>query len=735
MKKIINNLLKDTNNSGQLISPTRVLHESISKEDTIQASLQEYGTNVSKLIVALKELITEKEAVNVVAGNRNMGGHRRAIPAEPLASLISIIDKAEKLVYEKVGTNAPIDFKTFLYVTIRHSNEETGDTDSLIAFQESGFDFNQFMADFEKRKESIINELCTNFNELAKSGKIDPVIGREDEILRTIEVLCKRKKNNVVLLGKAGVGKTAIAEGLALAIVENKIPVQLKDAVIFNLEVANIVAGTQFRGQFEQKMMDMLKEFKSLEESGKMPILFIDEIHSIVGSGNSNGLDFANIIKPALSRGQLRCIGTTTDGEWQKFINNDKALKRRFAQINVEEPTRLQTIEILKSAKKYYEEKHGVEYTDDSIVRTVDLSIEFITETALPDKALDLFDLAGSIYKLKGEKVVDEGQIENAISRMKNVSLDAVRMKRVTTEAQPMSPKIKEFLFGQDDAVDQVVKVVETSLAGLQEDNKPIGQFLFVGPTGVGKTEFAKLLAKEMKAHLERIDMSEYMEPHSIAKLIGAPPGYVGYDQQGRLNKAISKNPRCVLLFDEVEKAHPRVLDILLQAMDNAKITDSQGDEIPFNNTLILMTSNVGAREMNERKLGLVQDSFESKKINTRALEEAFTPEFRNRLNGVVHFNSLPKDKMVGIVKKFIKELNDTKLVNKGISLTLTPAAEQWIVDKTYDPNMGGRPIARGVKNYITEQVTQSILYGEIKHGKKKVTVSVADNKLKFNYK
>lgn len=734
MKTVINNLLQDNANAGQLISPTRVLHEVISKEDAVKTYLQEYGTNVPDLVVALKELIDEKEAVNVVAGNRNMGGRRRAIPAEPLASLTAIMDKAEKLVLEKVGADAPVDFKTFLYVTIRHSNEETGDTDCLVAFQNAGFNFDKFMADFEKRTESIINELCTNFNELAKSGKIDPVIGREDEILRTIEVLCKRKKNNVVLLGKAGVGKTAIAEGIALAIVEKKVPVQLKDAVIYNLEIANMVAGTQFRGQFEQKMMDMIKEFKALEESGKMPILFIDEIHSIVGSGNSNGLDFANIIKPALSRGQLRCIGTTTDGEWQKFINSDKALKRRFAQVNVEEPTRLQTVEILKGAKKYYEEKHGVEYTDASIVRTVDLSMEFITETALPDKALDLFDLAGSIYKLKGEKVVDEGQIENAISRMKNVSLDAVRMKRVTTEVQPIAPKIKEFLFGQDHAVEQVVKVVERSLAGLQEDNKPIGQFLFVGPTGVGKTELAKLLAKEMKAHLERIDMSEYMEPHSIAKLIGAPPGYVGYDQQGRLNKAISKNPRCVLLFDEVEKAHPRVLDILLQAMDNAKITDSQGDEIRFNNTLILMTSNAGAREMNERKLGLVQESFESKKINTKALEEAFTPEFRNRLNGVVHFNSLPKDKMVSIVKKFVKSLNDTKLVNKGISLTLTPDAEQWIVDQTYDPNMGGRPIERGVQNNITEPITQSILYGEIKQGKKKVTVSVEDNKLKFIY-
>lgn len=737
MREFIKRIVEDKKNNGHFISPTRVIYEAVKADDEVTNFLEKYDTQVDELKAQLEILMTLKEKAELANVSRNMGGRVRNIPAQLLKSVDDILDQCDELNLQKGQSNQVIDFKTFLYVTINYSNNISGDTDILVSLQTARFNFDKFIADFEghNNEKSIINELCTNFNELAKSGKIDPVIGRDDEILRSIEILCKRKKNNVVLLGKAGVGKTAIAEGLALAIVQKNVPEQLNKAVIYNLEVASMVAGTQFRGQFEQKMMDLIKEFKQLEESGQMPILFIDEIHSIVGSGNSNGLDFANIIKPALSRGQLRCIGTTTDQEWTKFIAQDKALKRRFSQVGVEEPTRLQTIEILKGAKKYYEEKHQVSYSEKAIVRTVDLSMEFMTDTALPDKALDLFDLTGSIFKLKGEKVIDEGQVETALCRMKNLALDMVRMKRVNSEVQPIAPKIKEFLFGQDHAVDQVVKVVEKSLAGLQDENKPIGQFLFVGPTGVGKTELAKLLSKEMKAHLERIDMSEFMEAHSVAKLIGAPPGYVGYDNIGRLNKAISKHPRCILLLDEIEKAHPRVLDILLQAMDNAKITDSQGEEIRFENVLILMTSNAGAREMNDRKLGLVEEKFESKKINPRALEETFSPEFRNRLSGVVHFNSLPKENMVNIVKKFVKLLNQNKLINKGIKLTLTPEAEMFIVDQTYDPNMGGRPIERGVQTLISEPITQSILYGEIKSGKKDVTVSVKNGTLSFKYK
>lgn len=741
MQHLIKTILENKENAGQTITLTRIVYESL-KEEGIPEFLEEYKTNVNFLKEELKSVMVLKEKYVVgTPGSLNMGLQKRSLPKAKITDTVSnVLKSSEKLSKDKYGPESSVDFRTFLYTTINYLNSESGDTDLLICLQDAGFDFDSFVNDFQngkKEKRSLIEELCTNFNELAKKGKIDPVIGRNDEILRTIEILSKRKKNNVVLLGKAGVGKTAIAEGLALAIVEKNVPPQLKDAVIFNLEMANMVAGTQFRGQFEEKLMNLLKEFKQLEAQNKFPILFIDEIHTIMGSGSGGGgsLDFANIVKPALSRGELRCVGATTESEWNQHINHDKALKRRFAQVFVEEPTRNQTIDILKGAKKYYEEKHEVVYSDDSIARTVDLSIEFMNDTALPDKALDLFDLSGAIYKLKGQKNIGIDEVENSICRLKSLSLDVVRLKKSNTEIQPMSPKIKENLFGQDHAVEQIVKVVERSIAGLQEDNKPIGQFLLVGPTGVGKTELAKLIAKEMKCPLERIDMSEYMEAHSVSKLIGAPPGYVGYDSGGRLSKAVSKNPRLVLLLDEIEKAHPKVLEILLQAMDNAKITDSQGDEVKFNNVLILMTSNAGATELSERSIGISEVPLVEKKINTRAIENSFLPEFRNRLSGIVYFNSLPKDKMVYIVKKFVKSLNETKLLNRGIKVTLTPDAELWIVNKTFDPNMGGRPIERGVQTYVSEEVTQSILYGEIKNGKKNVEVSVENDSLKFTYK
>lgn len=728
MKNLVQSMLQNPTNQGKVITLSMVTQEA-AKDQGILDFLESYGTDLQVLKNEFKTIENQERLLS-----RNMGGGRRAIPAVLARSVVAVMEAAEETSAIKHGPDAPVDFKTFIYEMAKYSQtEECVTTSALI---KSNFDFDKFKSDYEKKPTSeVLQNTCTNFNELAAQGKIDPVIGREDEILRTIEILCKRKKNNVVLLGKAGVGKTAIAEGIALAIVNKQVPEQLKNAVIFNLEVANMVAGTQYRGQFEEKMMAMLKEFKEMEESGMMPILFIDEIHSIMGSGNSNGLDFANIIKPALSRGQLRCIGTTTTQEFQKFITADKALKRRFAQVMVEEPTRLQTIEILKGAMKYYAEKHDVTYTEQAIVRTVDLSMEFITDSALPDKALDLFDLAGSIHKLKGEKTIDQDQIENAICRLKSLAPDTVRQKRELQEVVPMGPKIKENLFGQDHAVDAVVKVIERSLAGLQEDNKPLGQFLLIGPTGVGKTELAKLLAKEMKAHLERIDMSEFMEQHSVSKLIGSPPGYVGYESQGRLQKSVGEHSRCILLLDEIEKAHPRVLDIFLQAMDNAKITDSQGEEIFFNNAVILMTSNAGARDAAAPRIGLVASSSpDSNKISAKSISNAFTPEFLNRLNGVIHFNSLAKDKMVNVVKKFVKKLVDTKLALKGITLVLSPEAEEWIVNKCYDASMGGRPMERGVQTHVTEAITQSILYGEIRAGRKNVSVTVENDELKFEY-
>jgi len=725
MHEFINGLFKTSKNH---ISLATIIYEAMRLEPEVVELFKKYQTDVNGL---KEKLVAMLQPVRTMARSYSSGSEKIFETVLVSDNVKEVLTLSESISRTKNHSN--VDFKTFLYATIKHCSENN-ETQLLQAMESAGFDFTQFLADFENGTSKIISELCTNFNELARAGKLDLVIGREDEVLQTIEILCKRKKNNVVLLGNAGVGKTAIAEAIALAIVEEKVPAPLKNAVVFNLEVVNMVAGTSFRGQFEEKMQNLIKEFKALEASGKMPILFIDEIHSIVGSGNSNGLDFANIIKPALSRGELSCIGATTNEEFNKFVQQDKALKRRFAQVQVNEPSREQSIEILTGAKAHYENKHGVTYSEKALVRCVDLSMEYITESALPDKALDLLDLTGSIFKLRGETLIDELQVESALSRMKKVALDAVRSKRISAEVSPLAPRLKKTVFGQDHAVDQVVKVVEKSLAGLQDSNKPVGSFLFIGPTGVGKTELAKQLAHEMKAHFERIDMSEYMEQHSVSKLIGAPPGYIGYDGQGRFKTALSKNPRCVLLLDEVEKAHPRVLDILLQIMDNAKVTDSQGDEINFSHCLILMTSNVGARELSEKRIGFGPD--EVKKINPKAISDAFSPEFRNRLNGTVLFNPLTKELLLNVVRKGIKSLQETKLIQKGVRLSLSESAEKWLVETSYDPNMGARPIERAISTHITEEVTRSILYGEIRAGKSVVNVDVSDqNQLVFNYR
>lgn len=728
LETVVLKLVKDLKNLP--LDHNKVMLEGITSSEAFQDLLQSCGSNTHELEVGLNALVQKPKSRS---RNSNVGVQTQKVTD----FLDNVLTKTEDFA-KSVNQESNLDM--FLYHTInelndKHSNEDIG---FLLKLEASGFQFDKYLQEFKKKyktsSQEIIKELCVNFNELASQGKIDPVIGREDEVLRTIEILSKRKKNNAVLLGKAGVGKTAIAEAIALAIVEDKVPKQLKNAVVYNLEMANMVAGTSFRGQFEEKMINLLKEFEELENSGKMPILFIDEIHTIAGSGAANGgaLDFANIIKPALSRGKLRCIGATTDAEWNKFINQDKALKRRFSQINVEEPNRLQTIDILKGAKKYYEEKHKVAYTDQAITKCVDLSIEFMNDSALPDKALDLMDVAGAIYKLKNTEIVDTPEMENALSRLKNISLDMIRAKRHDQSPKPIEPEIKKALFGQDEAVKAVVQVVEKSLAGLQDEDKPVGSFLFVGPTGVGKTELAKLLAKQMNAHLERIDMSEFMEPHSVSKFIGAPPGYIGYDTKGRL-AVLEKHPHCVLLLDEIEKAHPKVLDILLQAMDNAKVTDSQGDVLNFKNAVIIMTSNAGAREASETKVGLMSQTT-SAKIDPKAIANVFSPEFRNRLNGVVYFNSLSKDLMVNIVAKYVQKLQNTRLNPKGIKLVVSEAAQNYIVDKTYDPLMGGRPIERGVQTMIADPLVKEILYGEIKNGKKNVSVDLKDGELTFSY-
>jgi ATP-dependent Clp protease ATP-binding subunit ClpA len=728
---------------GTLLSQNQIFMLA-SQHDEIEQFLIKYGCDVDLFQQKLLEVIKTKENVSSPTLSQNSAYLPPAKLLSPVLKVLKISKESEM----RYSGKPKVTFESYLFHTILYAAENDGDTDVVFCLQEAGFPIDAFMNEHERiysdkkqsasspaKSKSIVKELCLNLNDLAKSGKIDPVIGREDEILRTIEVLAKRKKNNVVLLGKAGVGKTAIAEGLALAIVQDKVPTALKGAEIFNLEIANMVAGTQYRGQFEEKMMQLLAEFKAMEESGKMPILFIDEIHTMVGSGNSNGLDFANIIKPALSRGQLRCIGATTENEWLQFINKDKALKRRFDQVTIKEPTKEETLEILKGAKKYYEEKHKVTYTPESLKRVVDLSVEFITDNALPDKALDLLDYAGSVYKLKGVTTITEVEAEKSLARMKNISLESIQVKKAEeSQRVPIGPAIKSNLFGQDHAVDQVVKVIERSIAGLQSNDKPIGSFLFCGPTGTGKTELCKLLAKEMGSALFRIDMSEFQDAFTVSKLIGSPPGYVGHEQPSILEKVFTKNNgKVVILLDEIEKAHPAIQEIFLQVLDNGRLTCSSGEEILFKNSLIIMTSNAGSRDAAVRTVGFNSNANVNPKGNTKAIEAFFSPEFRNRLNGVIHFNSLTKDLMINVVKKTIKNLCENKLMPKGISLTVDASAEEWIANLSYDSKMGARPIERSVDDHITQALVDSILYGDLQT-KKKVKVTVKENKLSFKY-
>lgn len=735
MLKLIKNLSESATKlyGDNTVTMAKVLHFSLGAEEN-KEFYTKYKCNLEHLQIALLDHIREKEAVLVTSQDSQID-----FPQQKMMESVRLtIEHALKNV-------SPDDIDNITFVNFFASMieilQETDNTEMLYILQQSGFDFESFLGQ-DSNQDSVINELCTNLNEEAINGNIDHVIGRDKEILKVIEILGKRKKNNPVLTGKAGIGKTCIAEGLALKIVNGEVPHTIKNAVIYNLQIANMVAGTSFRGQFEEKMMKLLNEFEAIEKKGDvMPVLFIDEIHSIVGSGNSNGLDFSNIIKPALAKGLLRTLGATTSDEWQKFITDDKALKRRFSEVKVIEPTREETIEILKGAKKYYEAKHELKFTEESLVKAVDLSIKYITDSALPDKALDLIDYAGAVMRISKKKKVILEDIEFSLSKHRNISLENIRsvdLKEETSER--LEKRLKESIFGQNHAIETVSKVIERHQAGLTLGDKPIGSFLFIGPTGVGKTELAKTIASEMKCHFERIDMSEFMEPHSVSKLIGAPPGYVGFDNGGSLTRTLEDNPHCVLLLDEMEKAHPKIQNILLQAMDNARVTDSKGNEISFKNVVIIMTSNIGARESRVRSVGLTKSNEVSKSNGRKELDNFFSPEFLGRLNSVVEFNSLGLEFMSSIVHKTISTLNEHVLNSKNIVLDLSKDAVKFIVEKGSNSAFGARPLEAFIKDNILEAITESILYGKIKDNLlsekgTKVTVRIKNSKMSYSYR
>ncbi|MCP3062161.1 ATP-dependent Clp protease ATP-binding subunit ClpA [Myxococcus sp. K38C18041901] len=570
----------------------------------------------------------------------------------------------------------------------------------------------------ESPRKSPLETYTTQLNIEAKEGRIDPLIGRDKELERTIQVLCRRRKNNPLYVGEAGVGKTAIAEGLALYIHEGRVPEPLKNAIVYSLDMGSLLAGTKFRGQFEERLKGVLKALQEQPEA----ILFIDEIHTIVGAGATSGgsMDASNILKPALASGKLRCIGSTTYQEFKSSFEKDRALSRRFQKIEVAEPSVEDTVLILEGLKSRYEEHHGVKYTPEAIRAAAELAAKHINDRFLPDKAIDVIDETGAAEKLKPEGVrtntVTGADVEAVVAKMAKVPAKSVSASE-GVQLQNLEKELQAVIFGQDAAITDLVSAIKLSRSGLRAPEKPIGSFLFSGPTGVGKTELAKQLAQTLGVEFLRYDMSEYSEKHTVSRLIGAPPGYVGFDQGGLLTDAVRKHPYAVVVLDEIEKAHPDLFNILLQVMDHATLTDNNGRKADFRNIVLILTTNAGAQEMSTKSIGFGDltkpaDATRAKK----AIERTFTPEFRNRLDGWILFSGLPPEIILKVVDKEVRLLQKM-LEERKVKLELTPAARAWLAERGYDPAFGARPMARLVDNSLKKPLAEALLFGELKNG------------------
>ncbi len=566
-----------------------------------------------------------------------------------------------------------------------------------------------------KKQQDALTAYCVNLNEKAKVGKIDPLIGRHAEVNRTIQILCRRSKNNPLYVGDPGVGKTAIAEGLAKRIVEKRVPEALQDATIFSLDMGTLLAGTRYRGDFEERLKQVVKELEEFPGA----VLFIDEIHTVIGAGATSGgaMDASNLLKPALSSGSIRCIGSTTYKEYRQFFEKDRALVRRFQKIDVSEPTIDDAIEIMKGLKPYFEDYHKLKYSNEAIKSAVELSARYINDRKLPDKAIDVIDETGAAQMLlpvgKRRKLITEKEIEATIATMARIPPKTVSKDDETVLAN-LEKELRSVVYGQDLAIEALSSAIKLARAGLREPNKPIGSYVFSGPTGVGKTEVAKQLASSLGVELLRFDMSEYMERHTVSRLLGAPPGYVGFDQGGLLTDGVDQHPHCVLLLDEIEKAHPDLFNILLQVMDHGSLTDHNGKKIDFRNVILIMTTNAGASEMAKAAFGFGSSKREGEDVE--ALNRLFTPEFRNRLDAVIPFASLPTPVIHQVVQKFVMQL-ETQLAERNVTFDLQPEAIAWLADKGYDEKMGARPLARVIQENIKKPLADEILFGKLKKG------------------
>ena len=580
-----------------------------------------------------------------------------------------------------------------------------------------------------EEKESALQKYCVNLNNKSEQGEIDPLIGREHEVERCVQILCRRRKNNPILVGDPGVGKTAIAEGLARKIINGEVPRVLNQTTIYSLDLGALLAGTRYRGDFEERLKAVMKELESKDNA----ILFIDEIHTIIGAGATSGgaMDASNLLKPSLQSGKLKCMGSTTYKEFKQHFEKDRALARRFQKIDVSEPSIDDSIKILNGLKPYFEEHHAIRFTNEAIKTAVDLSARYIHDRKLPDKAIDVIDEAGAAQMLLSEskkrKTIGVKEIEDVIAKIARIPPKNVS-KNDTQVLRDLEKSLKRVVFGQNMAIESLSSAIKLSRAGLREPEKPIGNYLFAGPTGVGKTEVAKQLADTLGIELLRFDMSEYMEKHAISRLIGAPPGYVGFDQGGMLTDKVDQHPFCVLLLDEIEKAHPDVFNILLQVMDHGKLTDHNGRTVDFRNVILIMTSNAGAVEQAKEAIGFGRSKREGE--DTVAIEKIFNPEFRNRLDAVISFDNLPMETIIQVVDKFILQL-EAQLMDRNVTIELTKPAAEWIANKGYDTKMGARPLSRVIQEHIKKPLAEDLLFGKLAKGGV-VKVLVKDGKLEL---
>ena len=584
----------------------------------------------------------------------------------------------------------------------------------------------------KKKKTDPLEMFTIDLVKFAAQGKLDPLIGRELEIERTIQILCRRRKNNPIFVGDPGVGKTALAEGLAIRINDGLVPDLLKDVRIYSLDLGGLLAGTKFRGDFEQRLKGVLAALQKKKDA----ILFIDEIHTTVGAGATSrgSMDASNILKPALSTGELRCIGSSTYEDYKNYFEKDRALSRRFEKIEILEPPVKETVQILKGLRSRYEEHHGIVYTDQSLKAAAELSDKYINDRYLPDKAIDVIDEAGAFVRLSGSsrrKKINPRDIEKIVAKIARIPTISVSTPD-KTKLENLEYKLKQVVFGQDDAIKSLATSIKRSRAGLGIPERPIGSFLFAGPSGVGKTEVTRQVSVLLGVHFLRFDMSEYMEKHAVARLIGAPPGYIGFEQGGLLTDGIRKHPHSVLLFDEIEKAHPDMFNILLQVLDHATLTDNNGKKADFRNVIIMMTSNAGTREMSIQSIGFGDSKYDTEDKGRKAVEKFFSPEFRNRLDGIIHFNPLTEEIMKKVVDKFMNELME-QLAVKRISISLSSEARIWLAQNGHDPRFGARPLTRLIQTEIKNILSDEILFGSLANGGD-IFIDLENDKLTFEY-